>query len=187
MDLLQEHNIKQLKKMSVRRDAQFGGGFFKEIIAYNIRAFLGAIESVKGTVRLARKGGSHKRKAKPAVMKELATAMKDRELHKLRRGRTLGTNGHVAQDDFERGYLALAEGSKIKQFIRRTLADLGDVNGDEDTGGDIEMSHDGDLPMPTTVMGGSLILGDDIDDIGDELGGEVELDESDVDAMEVDE
>ena len=40
MDLLQEKNIKQLKKMSQRQDATFGSDFFQEIIAVNIQAFL---------------------------------------------------------------------------------------------------------------------------------------------------
>ncbi|GBE80138.1 hypothetical protein SCP_0213410 [Sparassis crispa] len=59
MDLLQEKNIKQLKKMSQRKDNPFGGEFFKNIVAMNIRAFLQAIVSMRDTVRLLRKGSSH--------------------------------------------------------------------------------------------------------------------------------
>jgi hypothetical protein len=47
MDLLQEKHIKQLKKMSQRSDASFGGTFFRDLISYNIRAFLNAIKSMK--------------------------------------------------------------------------------------------------------------------------------------------
>lgn len=172
MDLLQEHNIKQLKKMSIRRDAQWGGTFFKEIIAYNIRGFLQVIESMKSAVKLAPKGGAHRRKVKKAVMKELADTMKERELHKLRVGRT---SEHKAQDNFEQGYITLADGAKIKEFIHRTLLDAGNVNGDNDEDEDAPQEMDdepsSELPMPNTVMGGVLVLGDD-DDGSEELGEE---------------
>src|SRR5882724_6138933 len=44
LDLLQEKNIKRLKKMAQRRDADFGGSFFQEIVALNVRAFIQATD-----------------------------------------------------------------------------------------------------------------------------------------------
>jgi hypothetical protein len=46
MDLMQEHNIKQLKKLAERQDAIFGRDSFQEVIATNIRALLKAYETV---------------------------------------------------------------------------------------------------------------------------------------------
>jgi len=46
MDLMQEHNIKQLKKLAERQDATFGGEFFQEVVAMNIRALLKANKTV---------------------------------------------------------------------------------------------------------------------------------------------
>ena len=40
MDLMQEHNIKQLKKLSERQDATFSGEFFQEVVAMNIHTLL---------------------------------------------------------------------------------------------------------------------------------------------------
>lgn len=175
MDLLQEHNIKQLKKMSERRDATFDGKFFKEIVAYNIRAFLQANESMKASVRLASKRGTHHRKKHHASMKELADAMSERQLHKLRVGRILG---HVAKDDFEAGNMILSDGSRIKNFIHRTLLDAGNIQDEEgsaqvaaeEQGG----SGQGDVPLPNVVIGGIFHMGDE--------GGDDEADEgSDID------
>jgi hypothetical protein len=59
MDLLQEHNIRQLKKMSQQHVEGFGGDFLKEIIAYNVRTFLQATDSMKAAVRLNPQGSIH--------------------------------------------------------------------------------------------------------------------------------
>ncbi|KAJ7230881.1 hypothetical protein C8J57DRAFT_1730455 [Mycena rebaudengoi] len=116
MDQLQEHNIKQLKKVSERRDASFGQAFFKDVVAYNIRAFLKAGETMRFAVGLHKKGGSHTRPKKAAALKDLARVMHERQLHKFRAGRDLG---HTAQNDFEEGYLKLLNG-KIKDFVKKT-------------------------------------------------------------------
>lgn len=164
MDLLQEHNIKQLKKMSERRDAGFDGKFFKQIIAYNIRAFLQANDSMKASVRLASKRGAHRRKKKEAAMKELADTMSERQLHKLRIGRTLG---HIAKDDFEAGNIILSEGTRIKNFIHRTLMDAGNIQDEEGSAqvaADEQASiQEGDIPLPNMVLGGVFHTSDEGD------------------------
>jgi hypothetical protein len=158
MDLLQEKHIKQLKKMSQRRDASFGGSFFRNLISYNIRAFLDATTSMKTSVRLSLKGGSHKRTKKLAGMNKLMAAMEERELHKFRAGRKLD---HVAQDDFEVGYMRLEGSSRIKDFITRTLQDNGNIHGDgEDEEGEEDRRQ---FPRPNVLVDGDLVLDDEDD------------------------
>ncbi|KII90407.1 hypothetical protein PLICRDRAFT_157547 [Plicaturopsis crispa FD-325 SS-3] len=170
MDLLEEKNIKQLKKMAKRRDISFGSDFFRDIVAYNIRAFLEAKKSMESTVRLAHKGGSHRRAKKVAAMKKLTTAVEERELHKFRAGRTLG---HKAQDDFEVGYLRLADSTRIEDFIARTLRDAGDIHGEGD---DVETEMediDGAHRGPSMMMNGNLVndLDSEHEDSDDSLSG----------------
>jgi hypothetical protein len=178
MDLLQEHNIKQLKKMSQRRDAGFGSSFFKEIISFNIRAFLQVNATMKTAVRLGAKGASHQQKKKAAAMKELSMAMTEKELHKYRGGRTFD---HVAADDFECGFTKLTSGNKIKDFINRTLA------GSEADGSDEEDEHDptgledfaDNDNLPSIIIDGILLNDDagdmenDVDDSDESSGSEI--------------
>ncbi|KAJ7715203.1 hypothetical protein B0H16DRAFT_1340149 [Mycena metata] len=156
MDQMQEHNIKLLKKASQRRDASFGDSFYQDIVSYNIRAFGKASETMKAAVGIGKTGGRHRRQKKEAAMKELATAMKERQLHKFRQGRDFG---HVANDDFAAGYIKLA-GGKVKKFIQRTVADAGNIHADDD---DIEESRSPErVPLPNAVVNGLLYCGGDV-------------------------
>jgi hypothetical protein len=110
MDLMEEHNIKQLKKLAERRDATFLSEFFKDVIAMNICALLKANKTIQEAVRLWHQGGSHRRKKKVGAEKQLADTMAQRELHKYHAGRHLG---HEVQDDFDKGYKMLEDGKKI--------------------------------------------------------------------------
>lgn len=157
LDLLQEKNIKRLKKMAQRRDADFGGDFFQEIVALNVRAFIQATESMNAAVRLTKKGGAHQRTKKAAAMKELTTEMQDQQLHRFRQGRTLG---HKAADDFEKGYLLLTK--KIPEFISRTLKDAGAIHADDDIDSDTP-DESNDVPMPNMMVRGFLVAADEID------------------------
>ena len=163
MDLLQEKNIKRLKKMAQRHDADFGGTFFQEIVALNVRAFIQVTDTMKSAVQLAEKGGTHRRKKKVAAIKELAMEMQDRQLHRFRRGRTLG---HKASDDFENGYLIFANIKRIPDFISRTLKDAGTIHRDGDMEPDSPDDFE-DAPMPNMVIGGSLVAGDELDRAGE--------------------
>ncbi|KAJ7448749.1 hypothetical protein FB451DRAFT_1187568 [Mycena latifolia] len=155
MDQLQEHNIKLLKKASERGDASFGASFYQEVVSYNIRAFSKANETMKSAMGLGKRGGRHKRQKKEAAMKELATAMSERQLHKFRAGRDLG---HKANDDFEAGYIKLADG-KVKKFIKRTLADAGNLHADDDAEQEQESRAPEKLPLPNVVVDGLLHCG----------------------------
>jgi hypothetical protein len=155
MDLMQEKNIKLLKKASERRDASFDDSFYQDVVSYNIRAFLKARETMKSAVGVGRTGGRHKRKQKEAAMKELAATMTERQLHKFRAGHDLGYN---ANDDFSAGYVKLS-GGKVKEFIKRTMADAGNIHGDDD--GVEESRAPEQLPLPNVVMDGLLYCGSD--------------------------
>ncbi|KAJ7081406.1 hypothetical protein B0H15DRAFT_803715 [Mycena belliarum] len=159
MDLLQEKNIRLLKKMSERKDASFGASFYQDIVSYNIRAFTKATETMKAAVGIGRTGGKHKRAKKAAAMKELATAISERQLHRFRAGRDFGYN---ASDDFETGYIKLSSG-KVKNFIKRTIADAGNLHGDQDGIDEEEQSHPARLPFPNVVIDGILHCGGDSD------------------------
>lgn len=172
MDLMQEHNIKQLKKLSDRRDATFSGDFFKDVVATNIRALLKANDSIRAAVRLGGQGGTHRRKKKIAAEKRLADAMRERELHKFRLGRT---HGFQAQDDFAKGHEMLATGSKIKDFIRRTLVDASAIYDEDGQGSDAaqetevdeapEHEHDvQNLLMPSIIVDGELVTDEGLND-----------------------
>ena len=100
MDLMMEHNINLLKRMSGQRDTPFAAAFFKEVISLNIRYFLEIKESLRAAVGIGQKGGSHARKKKEIAMKHLKRTMRERELHRFRAGRTYGFS---AQDDFTEG------------------------------------------------------------------------------------
>ncbi|KAI0806322.1 hypothetical protein BC629DRAFT_1590717 [Irpex lacteus] len=120
MDLLMEHNINLLKKMSGRHAAPFTSQFFKETVSLNIRHFLDVKESLRIAVRLGARTGTHKKKKKRTAMEHLARTMRENELHRFRTGRTYN---FVAQDDFEQGWERFARTSRISDFIERTLAD----------------------------------------------------------------
>ena len=164
MDLMQEHNIKQLKKLLERRDATFAGEFFQDVVAMNIRALLKANETVRAAVRLGGQGSSHKRKKKIAAEQRLSATMNECELHKFRSGRTLA---HRAQDDFDEGYVMLGEGRKVKEFIKRTLVDAGaiydDMESDEAQGSDDRPSP----PLPNMLVNGILVSGEEHDNDAD--------------------
>jgi len=161
LDLLQEKNIKQWKKMAQCRDADFGGPFFQQIVALNIQAFLQTTSSMRSAVKLAKTRASHRRTGKPAALNELMWNMEQQQLHCFRKGQSRGS---AASDDFEAGYLALADGKKIKEFITRTLRDAGAIHGDgEDASDDSSDDDTEDAPMPNMTIGGRLVASNEID------------------------
>ena len=159
MDLLQEKNIKQLKKMVQRRDATFGGNFFQTIVALNIQAFLQVISSMRTMARLGDKGGTHRRQKKQAAMRELWRHMEEHGLHRFRAGHN---QGHSTQDDFEAGYDRFDTTPRITDFISRTLRNAGAIH---DSGDDIThtmpMDVQDDGPIPNVVVDGTLVISDE--------------------------
>ncbi|TFY69112.1 hypothetical protein EVJ58_g610 [Rhodofomes roseus] len=169
MDLLQEKNIKQLKKMSQKRNADFGGEFFQDVIALNIRAFILATTSMKETVRLARTSSIHRRTVKQGALNELARNLTELELHKFCAGRA---STHIPRNDFEAGYEQLEDGNKLRDFVKRTLRDAGAIHEtDSESQGVVpdEAEASGgngvrvDLPMPSMQINGLLVVADEDD------------------------
>lgn len=181
LDLLLEHNINLLKAMTPQRDAPFANKLFSQTISLNIRYFLAVKESMRSSLRLGQKGGSHSSKRKIKTMDKLITTMHEHELHRFRKGRTYGFK---AQDDFAEGYTRYDTTSRISDFISRTLsaddsvhkgysstytgapqsASLADGVGDTQPispAGQDEFTTG--LPVPSIWEDGELVLGDEYD------------------------
>lgn len=173
MDLLEEHNIRQLKGMSDRRHGSFSDDFFKLIISYNIRYFLSVKDSLRILLGLGEKSGTHHQKKKAVALKLLGQCMAEHQLHRFRPGRSYG---HQAQDDFAEGYHILSSTTRIADFLKRTLADVSDVNGndqDENLQMDIDMDDTEQeaahtVPLPNVWQNGVLISGDESDENDEE-------------------
>lgn len=172
MDLLMEHNINLLKKMSGRHTASFTSQFFKETVSLNIRHFLDVKESLRVAVRIGARNGTHKKKKKRTAMEHLARTMRENELHRFRAGRTYN---FAAQDDFQMGWDRFARTTRISDFIERTLADSIDLHepasaesqaaDDTQCSTDDNSSHpidsDAEVPLPHVWVDGQLIQGVD--------------------------
>ena len=89
-------------------------------------------------------------------MDDLARNIEEQGMHKFRAGRT---STHKAQNDFEEGYLILANGKKIKEFVTRTLRDAGAIHGDDDIFDDPVDEMEQELPMPNMLIDGRLVDG----------------------------
>ncbi|TFY76680.1 hypothetical protein EWM64_g7330 [Hericium alpestre] len=137
MDLLMEKLIRQLKKMSERSDATFGGKFYRDVVSRNVRALLDTMAAMLEAIGLAEHGGTHHRR----------------------------TLGHVARDDWAAGDIRLGDGKRIKEYIERTLRDAGNIHGDEESSAKLE--HDEYDPeqlilLPNMLINGELVAGDEV-------------------------
>ena len=170
MDLLQEKNIKQLKKMLQRQDTTFGSDFFQEIIAINIQAFLESKKTMRRVFQLSDLSENHIHIKKEASLKELLWNMGESALHKFCTGHT---QGHVVQDDLMEGLHRLTDTSQINDFIECTLRDAGAIH-DETIQDGISEPFRSAPDMLNMLINGSLVLGDefssDSTQIGDIMG-----------------
>ncbi|KAI0082974.1 hypothetical protein BDY19DRAFT_901160 [Irpex rosettiformis] len=182
MDLMMEHNINLLKRMSGQRDIPFTATFFKEVISLNIRYFLEVKESLRMAVGLGYQGGKHAKKKKQVAMKHLRRTMQEHQLHRFRRQRTYGFK---AQDDFAEGLDRFTSTTRISDFVKRTLADDGDLNGDDDNEeneplepGEERHWSNMQVPLPNIWQDGELVstdVNDDGDGDSDEESDGIEL------------
>ncbi|GJE89205.1 hypothetical protein PsYK624_053000 [Phanerochaete sordida] len=154
MDLMMEHNIKELKTMSDEKKKEFGSAYFREVIAYNIRHLLGVKEWMRDTTGLCRKSGAHRQKKKAAAFRAMARAMREHGLHLYFPGRR---SAHHAQDDFAVGDATLTDTSRIQDYVRRTGTDDSDELEDDD----VEMSNGSDQAAMSATQ--------DDDNDGDEV------------------
>ncbi|KZP04376.1 hypothetical protein FIBSPDRAFT_1010554 [Athelia psychrophila] len=125
----------------------------------NIRDFLRVKDAMKSIIRLAEAGGAHHRTLKEAAMNQLA----DRE------GRTWG---YAAQDDFEAGFTMITLGGNIGDFVARMLTALIAIHGEDEDKDDTGDLGDG-APLPTMLVNGVLISGDELGML--ELEGDSEI------------
>ncbi len=187
MDLMMEHNINLLKRMSGQRNAPFSAKFFQEVISLNIRYFLEIKESMRSTVGIGHQGGKHAKGKKGVAMKHLNQTMREHQLHRFRENRTYG---FIAQDDFAEGYERFDSTSRIADFVKRTMYDTGNLHGvredeyDEAQGehsqvvssspNDIDSQLESDSssapPLPPIWLNGELIIEtpDDVSEDDDE-------------------
>ncbi|KAI0318233.1 hypothetical protein OF83DRAFT_1083068 [Amylostereum chailletii] len=169
MDLLQEKNIKRLKQMAQRWDALFGGDFFKNVIALNIHACIQSIHSMKAAVKLGVKSESHTTKKRVAALRDAGKKMALAQIHKFRQGRMVGW---WAQDDWAIGYQKFRSGTRIQDFIERTIRDAGDLHGPDapEVEADTHAEDEGQTAgvLPNMIIGGVLVTADDIEDLEDE-------------------
>lgn len=128
-DLMQEHNVRLLKKMAQRRDAEFGGPFFSEIIARNIRAFMSLKRFLPDSLRLGKMSETHGTAKALTVSRMVDDASKLHAPHIFRAGRSFGFK---ARDDYQAGYRLLL-GGKLDAFLQRTIRDPLAVQGTDDS------------------------------------------------------
>jgi hypothetical protein len=176
-DLMQEHNIRLLKKMAQRRDAEFRGHFFSEVISRNIRAFINLKRFLPESVGLKKMSEMHGTARTKTIARVLENAHKSHSPHIFRAGRSFGFK---ARDDFSRGFQLLREG-KLDVFVKRTTQDPLAVQGDSDTDcGELDLTEEEEDSVPRqtvfpTVFSdeGALVV-DDLSDEGNDS--EVEAD-----------
>ncbi|KAI0312418.1 hypothetical protein OF83DRAFT_1176656 [Amylostereum chailletii] len=167
MDLLQEKNIKRLKQMAQRRDASFGGDFFKNIVALNIRACIQSVKSMKTAVRLNDKSESHTTKKRVVALREATRKMAQQQLHLFCEGRSTGWR---AQDDYSKGFNGFEDGKRLQDFIERTIRDSGDLHGADTADVEAEMAAEMEaeewtpVALPNMIVDGMLVSADDLDE-----------------------
>ncbi|EIM84575.1 uncharacterized protein STEHIDRAFT_159240 [Stereum hirsutum FP-91666 SS1] len=110
LDLLQGKNIKQLK-VSQKKGTVYGAKFFRRIVSINVRALIQSQNSLRKTVRLGKRKKTYKRTKKANVMRELIPEMWKQGLH---------------------SYAKLATGTKIREFLARTLTETANLHGTDE-------------------------------------------------------
>ncbi|KAG9090825.1 hypothetical protein FRC06_000864 [Ceratobasidium sp. 370] len=183
MDLMQEHNIRELKEKSQRRDQDFDGEFFKNIISRNVRWFTQIKSVVNKSVGLQNRSSAHGSAKRRGTAEQLRTALERNRTHYFVPGRSYGW---VAQDDFMVGYAHLPD--KLARFLHQSVAadpsdsqevpkgmteNVGGGDAEQEIGpmpNELEELADQDMPpLPAMVVEGRFIAGDAPDnELGDE-------------------
>ncbi|KAG8695907.1 hypothetical protein FRC08_007495 [Ceratobasidium sp. 394] len=174
MDLMQEHNIRELKEKSQRHDEDFNGRFFKDIVSRNIRWFTRIKSVVNKSVGLQDRSSVHGSAKKHGTAEQLRAALERNRTHYFVPGRSYGW---VAQDDFMAGFTHLPD--KLARFLHRSTRagpnddpeasnDVAEDAGDaEDTGAAPDelggLNEQGGVPLPAMVIEGRFIAGDALD------------------------
>ncbi|QRV85551.1 hypothetical protein RhiJN_27619 [Ceratobasidium sp. AG-Ba] len=170
MDLMQEHNIRELKNKSQRRDEDFEGSFFQKVVSRNTRWLTQIRLTINREVKLEDRSTLHGRAKRSSTLNRLRTMLSTEEVHAFSPGRSFGW---LAQDDLTVGRGLMP--AKVSLFLRRMLATDPDVpilhvpdNEAESDKLDADENHEieepFDAPLPPMVMDGQLVLGEDLDE-----------------------
>lgn len=162
MDLMQEHHIRELKEKSQRRDQDFEGRFFQQVVSRNTRWFSRFRAAVSRAVDLKDWSASHSETNHSPALNQLRTSLKNEHVHTFVPGRSYDW---VARDDSMIGQELMPK--KILRFLQRSptinsnsasaLAPLDPAEPEDVTE---EEEEPLDVPLPAMVMNGRLVLGD---------------------------
>ncbi|KAG9093364.1 hypothetical protein FRC06_011545 [Ceratobasidium sp. 370] len=183
MDLMQEHNIRELKEKSQRRDQDFNGEFFKNIISRNVRWFTQIKSVVNKSVGLQDRSSVHGSAKRRGTAEQLRAALERNRTHYFVPGRSYGW---MAQDDFMAGYVRLPD--RLARFLHQSVVvdpsdgpevptgvaeNVADAEAEQEVdpmpdrlegSGELEgLDEQGVLPLPAMVIGGRFIAGDALD------------------------
>ncbi|KAG8793903.1 hypothetical protein FRC12_001205 [Ceratobasidium sp. 428] len=178
MDLMQEHHIRELKTKSQRRDEDFSGEFFQDVVARNVRWFSDIQSAVNLAVGLQDRSAHHSNTKRDGAANRLRIALEQGRIHTFMPGRS---HGWVAKDNFVDGIERMPH--KLARFLRRSAnGHLGVDPDDMDTVGDemdefqstdVQEDMFSQPPLPPMVIDGQLVPGD------------MELDEQHVESLPV--
>ncbi|EUC59337.1 hypothetical protein RSOL_308820 [Rhizoctonia solani AG-3 Rhs1AP] len=169
MDLMQEHHIRDLKDKSQRRDQDFEGKFFKNILSRNTRSFAHVRSTMNQAVHLKDLSGSHGEARHTNTRRRLLASLESQKIHTFIPGRDYGW---AAQDDLMNGKRRMS--TKVLNFLNRppTCGSSEEqdalANNDVPEGVDDNYTGGGNPPnplvFPPIIVGGQLLPGYEVED-----------------------
>lgn len=171
MDLMQEHNIRELKEKSQRRDEDFDGPFFQHIVSRNVRWFSQVRSVVNSAVNLHDRSSTHGSKQREGTVNRLRTSLERERVHYFIAGRSYGW---AAKDNFMEGYDRMP--TKLTRFLQRNLGPELDFDDPEDSNPlfdetdpqQHELEAPLEVPAPSMVVSGRFVPGNVSDDLLDD-------------------
>ena len=113
-DVMQEFFNRLLEAIIEKKGAEYGDTFIRDVISRNLHHFARIKTDLREGVELGKRSGRH---SVPHVNPEIRTLLqvyKDCELHKRRPGRVYEDTD---KDDFQKGFIKLGSGGKLKKWI----------------------------------------------------------------------
>ncbi|KAF8596322.1 hypothetical protein BDV93DRAFT_572129 [Ceratobasidium sp. AG-I] len=171
MDLMQEHNIRELKDKSQKRDEDFDSPSFQHIVSRNVRWFSQVRSVVNSAVDLHDRSSAHGSKQSEGAANRLRTSLEREHVHYFIAGRSFGW---TAKDNFMDGYDRMP--AKLARFLRRNIGselDLDDLEDseplfDETNTQLLEMESAPEIPAPSMFVAGQFLPGDVLDGLLDD-------------------
>ena len=113
-DVMQEFFNRLLEAIVEKKGVEYGDTFIRDVISRNLHHFARIKTDLREGVELGKRGGRH---SVPHVNPEIRTLLQvymGCELHCRRPGRVYGDSD---KDDFQKGFLKLGAGGKLKKWI----------------------------------------------------------------------